>query len=355
MRTKEYLCTHKDNLVYGDIVNDTVSNLLPLRGSREETEAYVYNHLFADIRHRHFCLRQGGKGVCLPLFEEIEGEVPRTIAARVRDELLKAVEGDGSFGYLQFILVHGLGQPQPDGAAPRQPSEGDILDCIIRQRDDYPKASLDCFVNEELNYRQYCTLRDGHYWDDRDELYLHYFNRVYAVYDELRLLKHNIIDVKAYLRGLQFEDDVWTYWTLAYIATLIEGSISLEPDPCLERCREEVLRITRRLEPHVVKDTEQAHPWKSPVHLSPKRGSLLNVIRIIQAMYLNGMLVDENGGKLTKKDLFAAAGKFLNTDLSSFDHHLSSSMTSSTALEKHLRIFDDMKDSIVRLDRKSVV
>lgn len=82
---------------------------------------------------------------------------------------------------------------------------------------------------------------------------------------------------------------------------------------------------------------------KSPVYLSDEKGAKIDIIRVLYVLYELGMFHGKDGAKLLKKDFFTAIGKAINKDLSNYDKDLSRSTSDSTALEKHLRIFVDMK------------
>ena len=81
----------------------------------------------------------------------------------------------------------------------------------------------------------------------------------------------------------------------------------------------------------------------SPVYLTDEKGAKIDIIRVLNVLYELGMFHGKNGAKLLKKDFFTAMGKAINKDLSNYDKDLSRSTSDSTALEKHLRIFVDMK------------
>ena len=57
-------------------------------------------------------------------------------------------------------------------------------------------------------------------------------------------------------------------------------------------------------------------------------------------------LEEEKQNKISKKEVFETLGRFLNIDLSNFHNDLSRSLTDSTALEKHLKIFEDMENKM---------
>ena len=81
----------------------------------------------------------------------------------------------------------------------------------------------------------------------------------------------------------------------------------------------------------------------SPVYLTDEKGAKIDIIRVFNVLYELGMFHGKDGAKLLKKDFFTAMGKAINKDLSNYDKDLSRSTSDSTALEKHLRIFVEMK------------
>lgn len=81
----------------------------------------------------------------------------------------------------------------------------------------------------------------------------------------------------------------------------------------------------------------------SPLHLASQRGIKIEFIRMMYAWYECGKVVDTNGARLSKKEYFTWLGKLFNVDLTNYANDLSSSMSSSTAYEKQMRIFNELK------------
>ncbi|MBE6331654.1 MAG: hypothetical protein E7070_05055 [Bacteroidales bacterium] len=345
MRAKEYIYIHFHELHHADIDKQIIEDLLPLRKSKEATVEYMNNRLSADIRYRQYLLQKdlyaqgNAMQITEPTYNDIEGELSKDIASEVREELFQTIRGDESFGYLYYIL--GTEQNLLHNSEPIDciPNTNRILHHISQNRDDYPKHNLDDFINEDLNYEQYCKLQDGHFLQDDDKSYLDYFNRVYAIYDELRLLKQNITEVRKYLRGQQFVDDNEKYLTLAYIITLIDAN--QEEDKCLERCKLELQRIIAPLVSRV-ENLDSATSHQSPVYLNKKKGMKIDMIRVFNVLYELGCFTGANGEPLAKKDFMNAMGKAINVDLSNYDNDLSRALSDNTKLEKHLSIFNDM-------------
>lgn len=88
---------------------------------------------------------------------------------------------------------------------------------------------------------------------------------------------------------------------------------------------------------------------KSPVFLNKAKGQKIDLIRIVDVMYEQGRFKGKSGEKVLKKDVFTAIGKALNIDLSDYDKDLSRSMSDSTKLEKHTKVFDDMKEKMIEI------
>ena len=85
------------------------------------------------------------------------------------------------------------------------------------------------------------------------------------------------------------------------------------------------------------------------IFLSKERGRRLDMIRVINSIFELGFFVDENGRKSNKKDVFIVMGHAMNVDFSNYSHDLSSSLTDSTSMNKHLKIFEDMLDMMKKI------
>ncbi len=81
----------------------------------------------------------------------------------------------------------------------------------------------------------------------------------------------------------------------------------------------------------------------SPLYLAPIRGVKIDFIRMMNSWYECGKVVDANGAKPTKKVYFAWIGKMFNMDLTDYEKDLSTSMSSGTAFQKQVRIFNELK------------
>lgn len=96
-------------------------------------------------------------------------------------------------------------------------------------------------------------------------------------------------------------------------------------------------------------DDDDKTSVESPVHLSITRGTKIDFIRVMNSLYELGFFTDDKGGKISKKDVMIAVGKAVNVDLSEYQNDLSRSLSDSTKLEKHLTIFDRLKDKMVEV------
>ena len=87
----------------------------------------------------------------------------------------------------------------------------------------------------------------------------------------------------------------------------------------------------------------------SGIYLNKERGRRLDMIRIINVLIELGFFDDANGKRAKKKDVFGVLGNAMNTDFSNFSHDLSSSLTDSTSMNKHLKIFDEMLEVMKKI------
>jgi len=84
----------------------------------------------------------------------------------------------------------------------------------------------------------------------------------------------------------------------------------------------------------------------SDVYLNTQRGVKIDFIRVVNALYELGFFKDAQGNKIAKGKVFSTLGHFVNMDLTNYDKDLSRSFTDSTALDKHLKIFSQMRDKM---------
>ena len=95
--------------------------------------------------------------------------------------------------------------------------------------------------------------------------------------------------------------------------------------------------------------SEQKPMERSHVHLNPTTGMKIDFIRVMNTLFELGFFQTAQGGRLTKKEFFTTIGQAVNIDLSNYDKDLSRSTADSTALEKHLRVFDDMRRKMTEI------
>ena len=91
----------------------------------------------------------------------------------------------------------------------------------------------------------------------------------------------------------------------------------------------------------------------SPLYLS-ENASKIDLIRIMNAWYECGKVVDVNGAKPTKKVFFTWVGKLFNIKLSDYDKDLSNSISSGVAIDKQTQIFEELKEKHNSIYRNSL-
>lgn len=89
--------------------------------------------------------------------------------------------------------------------------------------------------------------------------------------------------------------------------------------------------------------------YSKRVFLCKDRGMKLNYIRVLYMFCCLGFFTDKNGQRAIYKDVFNDFGRVVGEDLSDYNNHLSRSLSDSTSLEKHLKIFRDMEEKMKEL------
>lgn len=351
MRAIEYITKSRASIPHIDDIKRVISDLKPLRLDKKATDAYYNSVLSADIRKRNFLLQQelyqSGNAMQQdePEFKILPNEIPIEYASEVRETLFKVIKEDESFGYLFFLL--GTEQNQKHQAEPIDciPNPSKIMIAVANCRDSYPHQKLDNYLDDDFNYEQYNMLTSNKVYQD-DEL-LDFFNEVYYLYDQIRCVKDKMSDVREFCKHLSFRSEKDNYFIISTLIVMIDR---FEPnDGQLTKCRTELYKMISSLEPKFKKDTEEATRRESLVALSSDKGSKIDYIRVINSMYEIGLFSKVGKGRLTKKEVFQAFGDAVNLDLSGYDKDLSRALGDSTSLDKHLKIFDDLKAKMVEI------
>lgn len=246
MRAKEYIEQNKANIHHLEEVKRIITELLPLRMSKEKTDEYYNNVLSADIRLRNYLLqkelyeKKNAMQLEEPSFVEIPDEILTDHISEIRETLFQVIKTDESFGYLFFLL--GTEQNAKHKSEPIDciPNAERIRNAIGQNRDDYPKNSLDDFLDDDFNYKHYDSLVSESQYPDDQSVLLEHFNNAYLLYDELRCRKHKISEVRKYCNELGFSSEKEQYFLLAFVVSMIENYES--HDEQLNRVKKELLK-----------------------------------------------------------------------------------------------------------------
>ena len=228
MRAKEYIEQNKSSINHLDEVKRIIDELLPLRMSKEKTDEYYNNVLSADIRLRNYLLqkelyeKKNAMQLEEPSFVEIPNEIPTDHISEIRETLFQVIRTDESFGYLFFLL--GTEQNAKHKSEPIDciPNAERIKNAIGKNRDDYPKATLDDYLDDDFNYKHYDSLISENQYPDDQSALLEHFNEAYLIYDELRCRKHKISEVRKYCNELDFPSEKEQYFQLQFVISMIE-------------------------------------------------------------------------------------------------------------------------------------
>lgn len=228
MRAKELLYLKYRESEYFGILLEILNDLLPLREDKTATDEYFDHKLSADLHRQEYLYRKElfeNNSIYVdeePQLLTYEGEVKEEIAPQIRSLLFEIVKEDESFGYLFFHLGTEYNSLHKD-AVPLDcyPIKERIKAAIELYRDDYPKASLNAYLDDDLNYHWYKTF-EKEFLDEESEGYS-FFNSLYMTYDQIRLLKGQTLEVrKYYITDENYADDIQKYFAYQYVIDSIE-------------------------------------------------------------------------------------------------------------------------------------
>lgn len=113
----------------------------------------------------------------------------------------------------------------------------------------------------------------------------------------------------------------------------------------------EIRDIHDVIEPNITTEsmTSLQETKKSVIHLNKAIGKKIDFIRVMNSLYELGFFQNIHGGKITKKEFFTTIGNAVNVNLSNYDKDLSRSTADSTALNKHLHVFDEMREKMIEI------
>ena len=113
----------------------------------------------------------------------------------------------------------------------------------------------------------------------------------------------------------------------------------------------EIRDIHDVIEPNITTEsvTSLQETKKSVIHLNKAIGKKIDFIRVMNSLYELGFFQNIHGGKITKKEFFTTIGNAVNVNLSNYDKDLSRSTADSTALDKHLHVFDEMREKMIEI------
>lgn len=202
-------------------------------------------------------------------------------------------------------------------------------------------------MDDNFNYQHYENLINSGLYKDDSMVFINHYNSAYQIYDEIRCIKNKIFQVRTYCQDFPFQDEQEKYFELSFVIEMIDTFES--GDSNLERCKNEIQKIILPLKEKYDPQEKEFNEIVSNIFLNKTRGYKLNYIRVINTLYELGYFKTESQNKLTKKEVFNLLGKAVNLDLSDYDKDLSRSLSDSTSLDKHLKIFKEMQEKMTEI------
>jgi len=354
MRAKEYLSQNQQTVKHLVDVKRIIKDLMPLRLDKEATDDYYNKILSADIRRQEYLLQKdlydknNAMQLEAPVPQTYPDEIPIETIAEIRESLFQAIKEDSSFGYLFYILGTGINLRHKAEPIDCIPNRSVIEKAINSYRDDYPKESLDLYLDDSFNYSQYDYLISSGLYQDNNDTILAFFNKAYSIYDEIRCLKNKVSQVRQYCNSITFEDEKEKVTIILFVIRLID---TFEPDDTqLERSKKE---LSKSISDIRNKYENEESRTKSKLHLCSKKGYKVNFIRVVNVLYELGFFQGESNERVSKKEVFASFGDLLNANYSSFQNDLTTTQSASNSDLKCLtEIFEKMLEKQKELINK---
>ncbi|MCE5178483.1 MAG: hypothetical protein LLF81_05000, partial [Porphyromonadaceae bacterium] len=227
MRAKEYLEINKKKIYHYDLVKKAVYDLYPLRNNKRQTEAYFIGYLFADARYQSHEQHDAEKPPAT-IFNERENEIDRTIAHKIRMEILNVISEDDTFifAYNIIALVANNYDDYHRIMTVNQKEENlntvSYIENVCKEyKEDYPKSSLADYLlddgNRAIFNKKRCDLQKDEEW------WLCAFNKAYEIFDLIRIKASDPFKAQYIIKNIFFNDKVLESTIVGIVKSLIDN------------------------------------------------------------------------------------------------------------------------------------
>jgi hypothetical protein len=132
----------------------------------------------------------------------------------LREELQSAIKADKSYTYLYQRLLQ-----EKDMLNNLVPTD-EIKECICRQFEDYPKTTIDDFLNTETNQQYFESIKDE--FAKSDDI-LNMFNTAYEIFDTVRVQMCKPVQASYYFKEYPYQSDRHKYFILPLVAEYLNS------------------------------------------------------------------------------------------------------------------------------------
>lgn len=228
MRAKEYLEINKKRIYHYDQVKKAVYDLYPLRNNKRRTEVYFNRYLFADARYRSYSQQHVEKSD-QTILQENKNEIDRTIAYKVRLEILNVIFEDDTFIFAYNIIALGANHYDDENhpiMTVHLKEENLNTVCYIEEvcknyKEDYPKSDLADYLLDDNNRAIFnskrCDLRKDEDW------WLCAFNKAYEIFDQVRVKVSNPFKAQYIIKNIYLNDKALESTIIEIIKSLIDN------------------------------------------------------------------------------------------------------------------------------------
>lgn len=203
MRAKEYIEIHKSKLEFSEQEQAILEHCADLRADLSKTIKFFDCYLSTFENLQRFLNNSHVPKIKKESFWKL-----------LREELQSAIKADKSYTYICQRLLQ-----KKDMLSNLIPAD-EIKECICRQFEDYPKTTIDDFLNIETNQQYFESIKDEF---TKSDVILNVFNTAYEIFDTVRVQMCKPVHASYYFKEYPYQSDRHKYFVLPLVAEYLNS------------------------------------------------------------------------------------------------------------------------------------
>ncbi|MDR0873206.1 MAG: hypothetical protein LBN27_07045 [Prevotellaceae bacterium] len=203
MRAKEYIEINKGKFEFAEQITAILHHCADLRADLSKTIKFFDCYLSTFENLQRFLTNS-----CVPKIKK------ESFWKLLREELQSAIKADKSYTYLYQRLLQ-----EKDMLNNLVPTD-EIKECICRQFEDYPKTTIDDFLNTETNQQYFESIKDE--FAKSDDI-LNVFNTACEIFDTVRVQMCTPVQASYYFKEYNYQSDRHKCFILPLVAEYLNS------------------------------------------------------------------------------------------------------------------------------------